>query len=71
MNYKFNDWLTLTARTAMDYYTSIGNERVAVGSNGTSDFTKRTRTFMESNTDIMLKFNKTFEDFSLNGVARR
>ena len=68
LNYKLTDWMTFTGRTAMDYYTSIGNERVAVGSNGTSDFTKVTRTFTERNTDVMLKFNKNVNDFSLNGI---
>ncbi|WP_346861369.1 SusC/RagA family TonB-linked outer membrane protein [uncultured Draconibacterium sp.] len=69
LNYKLTDWMTFTGRTSLDYYTQIQNERVAVGSNGTSDFTKRTRTFMERNTDIMLKFNKTIDAFSLNGVV--
>ncbi|MDX8340834.1 SusC/RagA family TonB-linked outer membrane protein [Draconibacterium sp. IB214405] len=69
LNYKITDWLTFTGRTAIDYYTQIQNERVAVGSNGTSDFTKRTRTFNQRNTDVMLKFNKNINEFSINGIV--
>jgi len=68
-DYKFTDWLTLTLRTAVDTYHDVQNERLAEGSNGISDFTTRQRNLLESNTDVMLKFNKGFGQISLNGLV--
>ncbi len=68
-DYKFTDWLTLTLRTSVDTYHDVQNERWAIGSEGTSDFTTRQRNLLESNTDLMLKFNKDFGDISLNGLV--
>jgi outer membrane receptor protein involved in Fe transport len=68
-DYKFTDWLTLTIRTAVDTYHDVQNERTAIGSNGISGFTTRQRNLIESNTDLMLKFNKGFGDISLNGLV--
>jgi TonB-linked SusC/RagA family outer membrane protein len=67
-DYKFTDWLTLTLRSAVDTYNDVQNERTAIGSTATSDFTTRQRNLTESNTDLMLKFNKNFEYISLNGL---
>ncbi len=41
----------------------------AIGSVLVSDFTTRQRNLLESNTDLMLKFNKDFGDISLNGLV--
>jgi TonB-linked SusC/RagA family outer membrane protein len=68
-DYKFTDWLTLTLRSGVDTYHDVQNERVAMGSVGTSGFTTRSRNLLESNTDLMLKFNKGFGDISLNGLV--
>ncbi len=68
-DYKFTDWLTLTLRSAIDTYYDTQNERIAIGSNGTSDFTTRQRNLLESNTDLMLKFNKGFGNISLTGLV--
>ena len=38
-DYKFTDWLTLTFGHAVDTYHDVQNERIAIGSTGTSDFT--------------------------------
>jgi TonB-linked SusC/RagA family outer membrane protein len=69
VDYKFADWLTATLRVAVDSWTDIQNERIAKGSNPTSDYTNYTRTFLETNTDLILKFNKNFGDISLNGLV--
>jgi TonB-linked SusC/RagA family outer membrane protein len=68
-DYKFTDWLTLTLRSAIDTYHDVQNERIAIGSVGTSDFTTRQRNLLESNTDLMLKFNKGFGNISLTGLV--
>ncbi|MCY1636023.1 SusC/RagA family TonB-linked outer membrane protein [Marinifilum sp. D737] len=69
LEYEFNDMFTLSWRTALDYYHEEQNERIAVGSNGQSEFTNFRRTFKELNSDVMLKFKKQVNDFSLSGLA--
>jgi TonB-linked SusC/RagA family outer membrane protein len=68
-DYKFTDWLTLTVRSSIDTYSDVQNERIAIGSTGTSDFTTRQRNLMESNTDVLLKFDETWGDVSLTGLV--
>ncbi|WP_461641958.1 SusC/RagA family TonB-linked outer membrane protein [Labilibaculum euxinus] len=69
LDYKFNDMFSLTFRTSMDYYSEEQNERIAVNSNSQSEFSNYRRTFRELNTDLMLKFKKQVNDFSLNGLV--
>jgi TonB-linked SusC/RagA family outer membrane protein len=68
-DYKFTDWLTLTLRSSIDTYHDVQNERTAIGSTATSSFITRQRNLLESNTDLMLKFNKNLGDISLNGLV--
>ena len=68
-DYKFTDWLTLTLRSAVDTYHDVQNERIAIGSVGTSGFTTRNRNLMENNTDLMLRFNKDVGNVSFNGLV--
>jgi TonB-linked SusC/RagA family outer membrane protein len=65
MNYKFTDYLTLTGRISMDTYSEIQNERIAVSSVDPAYYSNFTRSFLEVNYDLLLKFNKTFGDFSV------
>ena len=68
-DYKFTDWLTVTLRSGIDTYSDIQNERLAIGSTGVSDFTTRQRDLLESNSDLMVKFNKGWTNWSLNGLV--
>jgi len=70
IDYHLTDWLTLSGRTAIDYYTENQNERIAIGSETTVTpwYGNFLRTFSESNTDFMLKIDKSFGDFNLNGL---
>lgn len=68
LDYKINDMFSLTYRTSIDFYQERQNERIAVGSNSQSYFSTYDRTFSEWNTDLMLKFKKSVDDFSLNGL---
>ncbi len=68
LDYKITDWLTATLMVSVDSWTDIQNERVAKQSNPTSDYTNYTRTFMENNNQLLLKFNKSWSDISLNGL---
>jgi TonB-linked SusC/RagA family outer membrane protein len=68
-NYELTDWLEFVGRFANDFYSETWEERTAIGSNATSDYTNTQRNFNESNTDLMLKFNKNINDFSLSGIV--
>mgnify|MGYP000131932587 CR=1 FL=1 len=69
LNYDMTDWFSITGRVGMDHYNWYRNERVAVGSLETSDFTKRTNTYTEVNTKLLLRFDKTFGDLSVSGLV--
>jgi TonB-linked SusC/RagA family outer membrane protein len=68
LRYKLAPWITLEGRVATDYYSQFQEERVAVYSNQTSLYTKTLRNFSETNMDFMAKINKSFGEFSLNGL---
>jgi TonB-linked SusC/RagA family outer membrane protein len=68
LHYKLAPWLTLEGRAATDTYSEFQEERIAVYSNQTSNYNKFLRSFTETNFDLMAKFNKTFESFSINGL---
>ncbi len=67
--YDFTDWLSLQARFGIDQYALVRNERIAKGSVDVSDFTSRRRNFKENNTDLVLRANKTFGDFSVSAMV--
>jgi len=68
LSYKLTPWLTLEGRAATDTYSEFQEERAAVYSNQTSQYLKYLRTFSETNMDLMAKFGKTFDAFSINGL---
>ncbi|WP_317125602.1 outer membrane beta-barrel protein [Rufibacter latericius] len=72
-NYKFTDWLNLTARISLDTYDELQEERYAVGST-TNDqdpnYTRFNRTFREFNFDLFANFDRNFtEDFNIRGLV--
>lgn len=69
VHYILTPWLTLEGRASIDTYSEYQEERVAVYSNQTSSYNKYLRNFSETNYDLMAKFNKTFGDFSVNGLV--
>jgi TonB-linked SusC/RagA family outer membrane protein len=68
LHYNLTPWMTLEGRASTDFYSEFQEERVAVYSNQTSNYNKYLRTFNETNFDLMAKFNKTFDNFSINGL---
>jgi TonB-linked SusC/RagA family outer membrane protein len=68
IHYKLTPWLTLEGRAATDTYSEYQEERIAVYSNQTSDYTKYLRNFTETNLDFMARFNKSFSNLSINGL---
>jgi TonB-linked SusC/RagA family outer membrane protein len=65
---KLTSWATLEGRVSVDYYSSIQEQRIAVGSNQTSMYSKYLDNFIENNYDLMLKLDHKFGDFSTNGL---
>ena len=66
LNYKFTDWLSFSAKGMLDYYAGTQNERIAWGSVDDSYYSNYTDQFSELNLEAMLKFNKTWDKFSVN-----
>jgi len=68
LSYKLTPWLTLEGRASTDTYSEFQEERAAVYSNQTSQYQKYLRNFSETNMDLMAKFVKTYDNFSINGL---
>ena len=80
IDYKANDWLSFMGRTAIDTYSELQEERKAVGSvagelgvgrpDVTSGYSRYTRTFLETNVDLMANFHKNItEKFNITGIV--
>lgn len=72
-NLKFNDWLSLSGRIGVDFYTSSRFESWKRGARGNDQSAGRmienTRTTRDVNADLMLTANKQLsEDFSITAV---
>jgi outer membrane receptor protein involved in Fe transport len=79
VDWKANDWLSFMGRTAIDTYSELQEERKAVGSvagelgvgrpDVTSGYSRYTRTFLETNIDLMANFHKNLtEKLNLTGI---
>ena len=68
--YDILSWLSLTARTAIDYNNQFVENRVNVGSAYTSQYTRDRTQTSEFNTDFLLNYNKQItERLSVDGVV--
>ena len=67
LNYKFTDWLGITGRTGLDRIQNDNYSYAGLrGSNGTNPTYYRSfENLSETNSDIMLNFNKTFDRFAI------
>jgi TonB-linked SusC/RagA family outer membrane protein len=79
-DWKITGYLSLMARGSMDTYNELQEERKAIGSvagelgvnrpDVTSGYSRFTRSFIETNFDLILKFNKNLgESFNLGAYA--
>lgn len=66
--WEFTDYLNFVARFGLDYYGEEQNERISVGSVDPSFYSSYRRNYLETNTDLMLNFNKTFGKLSLTAL---
>jgi TonB-linked SusC/RagA family outer membrane protein len=62
LEYAINDWLDLTGRVTTDRYSEIQEERIAVGAQGVSSYSRFNKSFYENNFDLFLKGNKYLGD---------
>lgn len=62
LDYKLTDWLTAVGRVNLDNYSSIQEERIAVGSVDVPLYRRRNDRFTETNTQFRLDMNKYFGD---------
>jgi TonB-linked SusC/RagA family outer membrane protein len=80
VDWKLTDNFSLMGRASIDRYDELQEERKAIGSvsgelgvnrpDVTSGYARFTRTFYESNLDLIAKFNKYFtEELSFNALA--
>jgi outer membrane receptor protein involved in Fe transport len=69
LDYKATDWLSFLGRVSVDNYSELQEERVAVGSQGTSSYTRYDRTFNEVNYDLMANVDKNIsKDLNFKGL---
>ncbi len=74
MSYKINDWLTANGQVGIDFYNEIRksitqagttrNKRLGLG----GQFSESHINKKETNTDVTLNFDKTFNDFRVDGL---
>ena len=79
VNWKIADWVSLMGRATIDYYNTVQEERLAVGSIARrfgisrldvgSGYSRYNRTYRENNYDLMANFNHRFsDDFNMTGL---
>ncbi len=66
--YDFTDDLSFTARFSGDIYSTYQNERIAVGSVDPSYYSNFNQNFQEYNTELMLRYNKSWDKMSLSAM---
>ncbi|MCF6342627.1 MAG: SusC/RagA family TonB-linked outer membrane protein, partial [Bacteroidales bacterium] len=68
LTYKFSDNLSFSGKGMLDTYNQVQNERIAYGSVDDSYYSNFTNTVTELNFELMLKYNKTWDKFSLHAL---
>ncbi len=79
INWKITDWMSIMGRASVDYYNTVQEERLAVGSISRrfgisrldvgSGYSRYNRTFRENNYDAIANFNHRFnDDLNITGL---
>ena len=71
LEYALNDWVSVVGRLAMDRYSEIREERIAVGSVDVPEYDRYNADVSEQNSDLYFSFNKYFgssDEFSFTGL---
>jgi len=70
LDYNPTDWLSIMGRVSLDTYDEIREERIAVGSNGVSEYARQNGRFNEINYDLMANINRDLsEDFNFKATV--
>ena len=70
LNYKVNNSVNILARVSLDTYNEFQEERIAVGSNKVSSYSRYDRSFRETNYDLLANFDKDITaDWNLKALA--
>jgi TonB-linked SusC/RagA family outer membrane protein len=75
IDYKITDWLSAMARVGVDFYNEYRKDITQSGTQGNisrkrgGQFNQNQFYFNETNADLMLRFDKTFGDFRIDGLA--
>ena len=79
VDYKITDDLSIVGRASVDYYSTLQEERLAVGSIARSfgvgrpsvgsGYSRYNNDFRENNYDLMMNYSKNFGDFSFAGLV--
>lgn len=67
--YSILDWLTASVKVNGDVYTYGIEDRIAMHSRSTSDYSEEIHRFREMNYEAMISANKVFNDFSLQAFV--
>jgi TonB-linked SusC/RagA family outer membrane protein len=69
LDYNPTEWLSIMGRASLDTYDEIREERIAVGSNGVSEYGRHNGRFSEINYDLMANLNRDLsETFNLKAT---
>ena len=69
LNYKINNLFSIMGRISLDEYGEMQEERQAVGSVTTSNYSRFNRTYNETNYDLLLNYDQDIsKDFNLKGL---
>jgi TonB-linked SusC/RagA family outer membrane protein len=68
INYKFTDWFSVMGRAGYDGTADLQEERIAVTSADVPMYMRFNRSASELNYDLLLNFNKTFDNISVRGL---
>ena len=70
LNYKVNNSINILARVSLDTYNEFQEERIAVGSNKVSSYSRTDRSFRETNYDLLANYdNNLSANFNLKALA--
>jgi len=75
IDYKLTDWLSVLGRVGIDFYNEYRKDLTQSGTQGNiskkrgGQFNQTQYYFNETNADLMLKFDKTFGDIRIDGLA--
>ncbi|WP_456461153.1 SusC/RagA family TonB-linked outer membrane protein [Reichenbachiella sp.] len=69
LKYSFSDELSVSVKAMSDFYIDSRRERFAVGSQEISKYSEDVRFVNENNYEMMVNYNKQFNDFSLSAFV--